>query len=262
MPKPHIFTLSKIYRQDDPIEGAILSRIREGKQTDIDLEVLNERVGRAAPTSVILSPYTKSVERWNKKCLDDLRTEPYEFHSTKTGTFRKKEGPLPDVLKLKEGCRVLVKSNMKSKIKGEYQIVVNGDSGTFQGIDPHDRLVVLRDSDSERIYIKPKKYELNKPKVVEDEEGEPTFVDNIVGRFKQYPVVLGYAMTIHKAQGSTMNRVHIQLPSGAMFAPGLLYVALSRVRNLKSLTLSRPILHSDIVPPENVGELRAEQYEL
>jgi hypothetical protein len=262
MPKPHTFVLSKIYRQSNPIEGAVLSRIREGTQTDIDLRILNSRIGNAPWDATTLSPYNRIVDSINQARYDSLTTDAYEFHSKKTGTYKTASGPLNDILRLKEGCRVLIKSNMKYPIKGIDQVVVNGDSGAFLGVDKHDRLVILRDSDGEEVYVKPKKFEKPRVKAVENEDGEVELVESIAGKFTQYPVVLGYAMTIHKSQGSTMNRVHLELPSGKPFAPGLLYVALSRVRSFKDLTLSREIRHSDIVPPVGLKTARTQQYEL
>lgn len=146
-------------------------------------------------------------------------------------------------LKLREGCRVIIKKNIRKKIRGEMQHVVNGDTGTFVGMDKYQRLVIIRDSDSDYVYIGQEKESKFKHELDEDGNIE----SKEVAYFKQYPVRLGYALTVHASQGLTLQRVHLELPSRVMkdwF--GLLYVAVSRVTSLSGLTINRPLTHGDI----------------
>jgi len=248
----HSFYLTRIFRQENPLESRILSRIRTGTQTDMDLEEINKRVLPQPHNALILTPFTATRDWDNQVGLGAIQTRRlFEFHSTRTGTMRKKKFKgIPDVLMLKMGCRVVIKNNMNYKVKGIEQRVVNGETGTFQGVDKYERLIILRDRDQEHVYVKAKKFEDIKHEVIETDEGKE-IIDKKTGFFKQYPIDLAYAMTFHGAQGSTLDRVHIDLPPpGNSFmrkTPGLLYVGLSRVRAFKDLTLSRPLLHSDIV---------------
>jgi ATP-dependent exoDNAse (exonuclease V) alpha subunit len=181
---------------------------------------------------------------------------------------KKKFSGISDVLRLRLRCRVVIKNNMNYKIKGEMQRIVNGETGTFFGVDKYDRLIILRDRDQEYIYVKAKKFEDIKHEVVEtNDPNKPIeIVDKKTGAFKQYPIDLAYAMTVHGAQGATLDRVHMDLPeAGNKFlnkTPGLIYVGLSRIRAFKYLTLSRPLLHSDIVVSKSVLKQEAIQGEL
>lgn len=75
---------------------------------------------------------------------------------------------------------------------------------------------------------------------------ERRIAPKVVGRFRQLPVRLAWALTIHKSQGLTLDRVHVELGRG-MFAHGQLYVALSRARTLDGVTLSRPVTEADVI---------------
>ena len=262
------FTLSKIYRQEDKIDGLILSRIRVGSQTDLDLAALNRNVtDKCHPRATVLTPYRAQMHRVNDQMLARLDTEELVFECKRTGTFKKyaKESIFPDVLRLKRGCRVVIKANDKRKVKGVTQTLINGQAGTFWEIDKHNRLVIERD-DGMEVYVKPKKVLKTKPEIHTevDERGvkKEHIKDKTTGSFVQYPVQLGYCMTTHSSQGSTLERVHLMLGNGKPFAPGLLYVALSRVKSLKNLTLSRPLLHSDNLVQERIQKPLEEQGEL
>lgn len=250
-------TLSKIFRQDNPVEGALLNRIREGSQTDLDLRVLNERVLPKKPGSIILSPWRRVVKARNEEELRKLDTKEYLFSSSKTGTHKKSKSE-DDKILLKKDCRIVIKSNDRRTIKGEIQEVVNGDTGVFLGLDKFNRLIIHRDRDQGIVFVKPKKRVSYSYRKLDDD----TMEERETGSTLQYPIQLGYAMTMHSAQGSTLRNIHIELTAEKPFAPGLLYVALSRVPSFKSLTLSRAIKHRDIMPPKNLKKAGTEQYEL
>ncbi len=231
----------------------IFSRIRTGTQTELDYSILNERVREPMENAVILSPLKRMVPLFNEREILKLNTKPWEFHANETGRFKKMpddKTPYPRVLKLREGCRVLITKNLKTKVKGEEQSVVNGDMGTFLGMDKHDRMMILLDRTSDLAYLKRDRAGKYIDTVQQTEEGDAKIVTKEVAKFEQYPVELGYCMTTHKSQGSTIPRVHLELPSPdhvIMRTPGLFYVAISRVPSISSLTLSRKIVPSDIV---------------
>jgi len=165
--------------------------------------------------------------------------------------------PFAPVINLKVGCRVIIKQNVSVVIFGtrptEHIRVVNGDAGVFLGTTPGGNLAIKLDRNDETICLKKKKtekiqYTTKIHKWVDDKGNkreDECISEKILGRFNQYPIKLAYAMTIHSAQGSTLERVHLML-GGKPFTTGLTYVALSRIKCLKNLTINRLILHSDI----------------
>jgi ATP-dependent DNA helicase PIF1 len=239
---PHNIELTKIWRQSDESEARLLTRIRSGKQTDMDLARINERVGEPAHRSVILSPYNEVVHHFNEEALARQSGRRYRFVSSKGGTMKNKAGPLPDQITLAEGCRVIIKSNFTDRDGVE---AVNGDVGVFLGLEGH-RLLVQLDRNNHTVQVSPR----STPEVVwdvgSDEDGTLQIVTRPTGKFIQYPICLGYAMSTHASQGSTMERLHLYLPFTKPFARSLVYVGLSRIKSFSGLTLNRPIKHSDI----------------
>jgi ATP-dependent exoDNAse (exonuclease V) alpha subunit len=151
---------------------------------------------------------------------------------------------------------VVVKANGSWKAAGEHQTCVNGDQGTYYGVDKHGRMLI--DVDGRGMINLPKKvWTQHSWRVGPDLNLEPVKS----GQFKAFPVVLGWAMTIHSAQGQTIKRVYIDLPPSKPFTTGLLYVAISRVTSMNGLRLSREIRHSDILSAVK-GEIVDEQEEL
>lgn len=244
----HQVSLTKVIRQENPIEANILNRIRVGAQTKIDIDYLNTRVQAPDSKAVILTPLRKIRDEINKKKLNDLQGRLLCFSATRTGSFKKKRDkdlPIEEKIYLKEYCRVVVKANMTYKVMGVTQRIVNGDTGTFYGVDKRGRMIIHRDSDNSIIYLKPKKYQDSTPKVTV-EDGEEKVIDESKGQYIQFPIQLGYSMTIHSSQGSTLNKVHLQLPRQVPMAPGLTYTALSRIKSFSDLTLSRDLQMYDI----------------
>lgn len=263
--------LNKIFRQADPVDGMILNRVRTGTQTVLDYSILNSRVQEPPKNAVILSPLKRMVPLFNERELSKLNTKEWEFHATETGKFRKlsdEDTPFPRVLKLREWCRVIITKNLKTKIKGEEQSVVNGDTGTFLGMDKYERIMILLDRTSDVVHLKRDRVGQYADSVIQTEDHEPKLVTKEIAKFVQYPVELGYSITAHKSQGSTIPRVHLELPPPdhiIMRTPGLFYVAISRVPALSCLTLSRKIVPSDVVsnvPKEdNYQQFELIQYE-
>ena len=237
-----VCSLNHIFRQSNPIEANVLERIKVGSQTDMDLRLINSRVGKPHNSAIILTPYRNRAAQINEDRLSVLSSREYVFEGTQKGDIDEVKS-MDRTLRLREGCRVIIKKNIRKKIRGEMQHVVNGDTGTFVGMDKYQRLAIIRDSDSDYVYIGQEKESKFKHEI--DEHGN--IESKEVAYFKQYPVRLGYAMTIHSSQGLTLRRVHLELPGHVMkdwF--GLLYVAVSRVTSLSGLTISRPLTHGDI----------------
>ena len=230
------YELTKIYRQKDAEFINILNKIRSGNVTEADLLPLNNKVvnqdSNVLYETIILSPTNRKVDTINSVNLQNINSETFSYQSTETGEFREK--PADEILELKVGAQVmLIKNDIKSPKRW-----VNGSIG------------IVTDLTANSIHLKIK----NKVhKITQDtwekfdyliKDGE--VLHEVVATFTQYPIKLAWAVTIHKSQGQTFEKVIIDLDRGS-FAPGQTYVALSRVTSLEGLFLTRPINISDIL---------------
>ena len=236
-----LYELTKIYRQKDEKFIKILNKIRTGNVTNIDLLPLNNTVtfqdSNLPSETIILSPTNRKVDSINSFNLQNINSEVFSYQSKETGNF--KERPADEILKLKVGAQVmLIKNDTKSPKRW-----VNGSIGTVTELS----------TNSIHLKIKNKVH-----KIIQDtwekfdyliKNGQVTH--EVVATFTQYPIKLAWAVTIHKSQGQTFEKVIIDLDRGS-FAHGQTYVALSRVTSLEGLFLTRPIEISDIIFDSNL----------
>ncbi len=214
-----------VYRQRDSEFLEVLNRLRVAECTQQDLALLNQRVSYSDDTedySVILSAHRKRADQMNERKLAELEGEEFCYKGNKDGNFKTKDFIVPELLKLKVGAQVIFCRNIShSCVNGTIAIVSNLSEDTVT--------VTL-----EEVYDR----ETKKMK------------SEVVGTFTQYPLKLAWAITIHKSQGMTFDRMHFDLTRG-LFASGQAYVAISRMRSLEGLTLSNPLMqHHIILDPE------------
>lgn len=234
--------LTTTFRQKDPVFTSALNAIRIGNVTGETLQVLNARVSRdfVPPEDeawVTLTTTNVNVDNANREMLLRLNTERRQFDAQIDGKFDLKSAPTDANLVLKVGARVMFVRNSAD------HYWVNGTLGIVHSVNP---LEVDIDG---LIY----------PVGIEEWESiEYTFdakskrlTKSIVGKFSQVPLRLAAAITIHKSQGLTLDRVFIDFASGA-FAAGQAYVALSRARTLEGLKLRRPVRTDDLIVSSEV----------
>lgn len=235
---PVHFELSKVYRQRDPRFVEILSDLRVARNVEEATAKLNNicvKPHREGHTPVLLTSTNAIAERYNKKGIQDLTSEPLQYDCVTEGRFNANRAPAPMQISLKKGARVMAVKNDPMKRW------VNGSLGTIVALNPKEVYVRFDGDDSSR-KIEPATWESINYKW---NEVDQKMEEEATATFSQMPLILAWAVTIHKAQGLTLDDVRIDLGRGA-FAPGQAYVALSRARTLDGLSLTAPLRLNDI----------------
>jgi ATP-dependent DNA helicase PIF1 len=244
-------SFTKIFRQSEADFINILNKIRDGALTHSELEWFNEQCSQPKDIEeiqpIILTATNYLAERTNQARLRALAGEPYRYQGVAKGSFEKDQSKLPAAyeLELKIGAQVMFLRNDPDKRW------VNGTIGIISRLTAKSIFVMLDDIE---VKIEQEKWESIK---YEYNEAEDKLDEQVVGSFKQYPLQLAWAVTIHKSQGKTFDHVEIDLGRGA-FAFGQTYVALSRCRNLSGIYLRSPIKLSDIQVDDRVIEFSHE----
>lgn len=231
--------LSKTFRQSDSAFVNVLSDIREGRNLENALRLINSSctITKTPPEGAVwLAPRRVEVDKANRAGLMNLASRMYRFEGKTDGNYHtgKDHFPSPMTVYLKVGAQVMFTQNdpMKQWVNGTVGVVREISNKIVVETQPHGTLVKV----AKAKWINFSYRWNNKTKKIEKQE---------VGSYYQYPIIPAWAITIHKSQGKTIEKVHLDLGRGA-FAFGQTYVALSRCRELKGLTLSRPLNVSDI----------------
>ena len=233
--------LRKVYRQTDSRFIQMLDRVRQGAPTPADLVEINSRVAPDAQAReshgemrMTIATRREIVDYINESHLEQLPTEALTFAATVEGEFPDSAFPTDKLLTLKEGAQVVFIRNDQERRW------VNGTLGRVCSLKKDELQVELENGQIHT--IDPEMWE-NVEYGYNEEEKKVT--ETVKGSFRQYPVKLAWALTIHKSQGLTFNNIIIDVGPGA-FAGGQSYVALSRCTSLEGITMASPIRESDI----------------
>lgn len=235
--------LTTIYRQQDPTFVGLLNNIRDNKFDEATLKALNARVVANQPSHhdsthqqdpILLTTHNFQADRVNKQRLDDLTTPPFTLDAIIDGNFPESSAPTDVHLTLKPGAQVMF---VKNDTSGSHRYY-NGKIGTVKALVKTDEGTVVQviDEQGDTIAVGRERWENIKYEIDPADNQIKQLID---GTFDQYPLRTAWAITIHKAQGLTFDRV--QVDAAAAFAYGQVYVALSRCRSLEGLTLLSPI---------------------
>ena len=239
--------LKKVYRQNDSLFISLLDKVRVNQTSQEDINAINSRVFSESELkknefAITLTTRNDLAYTVNHLKLSELKSKSFKFNATISGEFEESKYPTESELTLKEGAQVIF---IRNDIDKRW---VNGTIGQISELTESVIKVKLKD---DSIYSVEKrdwenvKYHFNKEK--------KKIEANVVGVFTQYPIKLAWAITIHKSQGLTFEKVIIDFGSGT-FASGQAYVALSRCVSLDGLFLKHRISTKDIYLDSEVIE--------
>ncbi|HFQ14804.1 MAG TPA: AAA family ATPase [Rhodobacteraceae bacterium] len=234
----HLAELTRVYRQSDPVFLDVLAGVRSGELSRMRAEILAARAAprdpvEASKTHVVLTGTNTAAFAINHARLEALPGPVQAYDARVSGEFDPRLYPTEAPLLLKPGARVIMLKNDADRNW------VNGTLATVVTAAP-DRLEV--EIAGTRHEVEPARWERIRYGF---DAASKTLNKDVIGTFTQYPLRLAWALTIHKAQGQSLDKVYVDLRRG-LFAHGQAYVALSRCRSLDGLQLSRPLRPQDL----------------
>ncbi len=247
--KPVYLELEKIYRQSDQMFIDLLNNLRNNTVTKNDEELLNTYYKpnfnpEANQNYITLTTHNYKANNLNKQKLTELNATSFYYDASVTGDFNENSYPIDFTLELKQGAQVMFIKNDANLEKRYF----NGKIGVVKKLEKEAIEVEFNDGTKSVVVEKYEwqniKYKLN------DVTNE--IEENVIGSFTHFPIKLAWAITVHKSQGLTFEKAIIDVQDA--FAPGQIYVALSRLTSLNGLVLNSRINFQSLQNNSEVDE--------
>ncbi len=253
---PVYIELNKVYRQKDKNFIQLLNQVRNNEMDEDGYELLHSRYVPDDSTIdkegiIVLTTHNAKADAINASAIERIQTEPHFFKAKIEGVFQDNSFPTDENLLLKIGAQVMFIKNDTEKIRRYF----NGKIGRIKSIEDDKIWIECKEGErSSLIELKKEtwrniKYSINSKSGNIDEDE--------LGSFTQFPLRLAWAITIHKSQGLTFEKVVID--AGSSFAPGQVYVALSRCTTLEGLHLVTKISMNSLQSDPRIVAFAQEQ---
>lgn len=247
---PFPVILDKIYRQNSVHFASLLNCVRRGERTSDVVKFLNSHCykGGEALDGITLTSTNAQADKVNALRFKAIPGPERVYYAQKTGDFS--QSPVPDKMALKKGAVVMILVNDYLNEEPDY---VNGSRGVVVGM--YEDAVSIKLENGNLVSVGLNTWENVEYNPVKVRNSDGTITEElekiIIGTYTALPVRLGWAVTIHKAQGLTLPTVNIDFGNGA-FAPGMAYVGFSRAKTTKGLRLLRKVRERDIIVDQRI----------